>query len=177
MSDRDKTVPKNPYIIIGSLCIIAVAFIIIYGIWRCKNEKFVDPLTFTLIGGPEMKDFTDGWGLIHFTFYALLTYFFPQYYLQIFFVGVGWEVIESMSKGKPFYVSSCNVTINTDHSDFTEWWSGRWQDIVMNTLGQLFGYSLRKLGVSWIIFPIMYVSIFVAAFFKAGIIQEYLNKN
>jgi hypothetical protein len=117
-----------------------------------------------------MKSFTDGWGLIHLTFYALLTYLYPQYYLEIFIIGVLWEIIESinMSKGKPFYMSSCNINTNTD--DINEWWNGRWQDIIMNTLAQLFGYMLYKKGLSFIIFPLMYISIIVGAFIKADAI-------
>lgn len=145
------------YMEITAICAVCVGVIVGYGTWRCKNPEFTDPLTQTLVGGRSMSSFTDGWGLTHFTFFALLTFLYPKQALEIFGAGVIWEIIESTIKDRPFYLSSCHVRVTTDIQ--AGWWYGRWQDIVMNSLGQCIGYGLQKSGVSWIVFPIMYAVI------------------
>ncbi len=162
------------YFMIFILCFLCAFIIVLYGTWRCKNKSFTDPLTETLIGGESMKSYTDGWGLLHFVFYAFLTYLYPKYVIPIFIMGVIWEIIESMSKDTPFYLTSCNTEIDSDKQK--AWWYGRWQDIVMNTLGQLFGYILYKYNISFLIFPFLYFLIIGYSFYKAWKNDKLYNK-
>ncbi len=144
--------------------IVCISFIVLYGIWRCMYPKYTDPFTQTLIGGPSMSKFTDGWGIFHFIFFGLITYAFPQYIVHTFIFGIIWEIIESLSKSKPFYTPICNTLIDTDQVQ--GWWYGRWQDIVMNTLGQAFGLFLNKIRASWLIFPFMYITVVYISYLK-----------
>lgn len=131
----------SPYIqvlIIGSISILSI---IIYGTYRCKHKEFKDPLTLSFIGEPWDK-FLDGWGIIHFLFYMMLVYLYPAQWKLIFIYGVSWEILESYFYDHPFYLSECSYNLATD--DVPGWWYGRWQDVIMNSLGMMVGYYLAK---------------------------------
>ncbi len=68
---------------------------------------------------------------------------YPKKYCLLFIWvgGIIWEIVESIFKDHPFYISKCNYTFDTDKGS---WWYGRWQDIVMNSAGMLCGYYIRK---------------------------------
>ena len=121
------------------ICILTIFTIAAYGTYRCKATKFVDPLTKSFFGHPWNK-FLDGWGILHFLFFMMLAYLYPTHLLLIFILGVIWEVVESIFHDHPFYISKCNYVLDTDH--VAGWWYGRWQDIVMNSLGMILGYGL-----------------------------------
>lgn len=94
---------------------------------------------------PPWNSFVDGWGITHFAFYMALAFFYPQHLITIFLLGVLWELLESFFKEHPFYISKCEYKLNTDREDNGRFWYGRWQDIVMNSLGMAAGYGLTKL--------------------------------
>lgn len=119
-----------------------VSFLIaVYGIFRCNSTLFKDPLT-KCISGKRFCQFLDGWGILHFFYFMLLGYCFPQNLTTIFLMGILWEIVESYSADHPFYLKQCKYTITTD--DGKGWWYGRWQDIVMNTLGMFCGYFIAQ---------------------------------
>lgn len=123
---------------------LTIVFIIaIYGTFRCSTTSFKDPLTGCVSDNKNICQFIDGWGILHFFYFMLLAYFFPENLTSIFVMGVLWEMVESYSADHPFYLAKCKYTITTD--DKKGWWYGRWQDIVMNTLGMLCGYYLVKI--------------------------------
>jgi len=122
-------------------CFACSFLIIIYGTFRCKNSDFKDPLTASAFGHPWNR-FLDGWGISHFMFYLLLAYVFPAEWAFIFCMGVLWELIEFIFKDHPFYLSKCAYSIDTDHG--AGWWYGRWEDIVMNSLGIALGCFLGR---------------------------------
>lgn len=122
--------------IIGSLCILSI---IIYGTFRCKTSTFVDPLTKSYFPEP-LNQFLDGWGILHFLFFMAISYMYPTHLLFIFVMGILWEIIESIFHEHPFYISKCSYNLATDQ--VAGWWYGRWQDIIMNTLGMILGYNL-----------------------------------
>jgi len=124
------------------LSLICIFVIIIYGTYRCKTPDFSDPLTNSVFDG-ELKNFFDGWGIAHLIFYLVLTYLFPRKAPLIFIFGVAWEIIESIFHDHPFYISKCDYRLTTDQQ--SGWWYGRWQDIVMNSIGMIIGYSLRRI--------------------------------
>jgi len=129
------------YLRITVIGLFAVLGIVAYGTLRCKTSKFTDPLTKSFFGEPYDK-YLDGWGITHFLLFCLLAYLFSDKLIYIFLLGVAWELIEFSVKDKPFYLSKCKYTLRTNKG--TGWWYGRWQDIVMNSLGMLTGYMLRK---------------------------------
>jgi hypothetical protein len=120
----------------------AVFIIIAYGTYRCKTTDFQDPLTKSMFG-PPWNLFFDGWGISHFMFYGFLAYMFPKKrtLIIIFLLGVLWEIVESIFKDHPFYLSDCKYEVTTDKGG---WWYGRWQDIIMNSLGMATGVFMRR---------------------------------
>lgn len=129
-------------------CIIVALIIMMYGTYRCRNSNYKDPLTKSIAGdNEELSKFIDGWGLIHFWFYALLFFKFPKAWYAIIIIGITWEIIESSLKDRPFYLAECKADLS-DHS--AGWWYGRWQDVVMNSLGMLTGYLMLKGGITTI---------------------------
>jgi hypothetical protein len=145
----------NNIIAIFLWCATIVLFIVAYGTYRCQRPSFTDPFSKTLFPN-QFRHFLDGWGLFHFIFYAL----FPQYWLVIFVIGVAWEFIETISKARPFYLSKCHANVSTDQK--AGWWYGRYQDIVMNTLGQILGYYMYTQGYSWMIYILMYAIVILS---------------
>ena len=139
---------------IAILSLIMILIIILYGTYRCKNSSFKDPFTKTIFPKP-LKNYLDGWGLFHFLFYALLTSLYPNYWIHIFIIGILWEIIETSVKNKPFYIGKCNVNISTD--ELNGWWYGRYEDIIMNSFGQLFGYWIANKGITSFIFIPLYI--------------------
>lgn len=111
-----------------------------YGTYRCKTSNFKDPLTYSLFG-PPLSNFLDGWGISHLLFYMALTYVYPHEWMFISVIGVLWEVLEHTVKDKPFYLSKCNYKLETNRGG---WWYGRWEDIVMNSIGVVIGYHLGQ---------------------------------
>ena len=131
----------NPYVQLLFIFGVVVMFIVGYGTYRCTRKDFVDPITKSLLG-PPLDAYTDGWAFLHFAFYGILTYFYPEQYIFIGLMGVLWEIIEIIFKDHPFYFSDCKYQLTTDKA--TGWWYGRYEDIIMNTLGMAFGYYFRK---------------------------------
>lgn len=131
----------NEYFQIIIINTFVVLSIVSYGTYRCKTSSFRDPLTMSFVSEPWNK-YLDGWGILHYSLFALLGYFFPSKLIFLWCLGFIWELIEFSLKDKPFYISKCNYTIDTD--DGQGWWYGRWQDIVMNSLGLLTGYLIAN---------------------------------
>lgn len=129
---------QNEYVNILFVCAIIVFGIVAYGTFRCKHQNFKDPLTVSFLG-PPWDNFLDGWGLLHFGFFALLGYMFPSKLWFSFCLGVAWEMFEYGVKDRPFYISKCDY----DTDGGKTWWYGRWQDIIMNSLGLAAGYSYK----------------------------------
>lgn len=84
-----------------------------------------------------------GWGLSHFILYTILGYYFPQYFAIILSLGILWEIIEA----RFFPLLGMNyitrVLLNGD-VERLDWWKGGQYDIVINTLGFLFGIYLKS---------------------------------
>lgn len=145
----------TPYGIIIVASILCVIVIYSYGMLICKSN-FDDPLI-TAYANPPWNAFLDGWGLSHFIFYATLTFFFPSLWWLIFLIGVAWEVIEYYMNSSDFTKcaktrkirqskknNKANNKANESKGTSTDykWWYARWQDIVMNALGVLLGYTV-----------------------------------
>jgi hypothetical protein len=153
-----KKAPQGLYI---GLIVITVAFLIIlYGTYRCRTPTFEDPFTRSIIDVNPWNQFLDGWGLLHFWMYALLAFYFPSCWKEILFIGIIWEVIESLFKDHPFYLTKCDIEFENRQG----WWYGRWEDIVMNSLGVAFGLWLFQRGGSKHILNVMLLVIVALQF-------------
>lgn len=128
------------YILIASILLICFLSIAMYGTYRCNHPDFKDPLSKSLITG--LENYTDGWGILHLLFYSFLTYLYPKHWLLICITGVLWEGVEMIFKHKPFYLDKCNLNLSKN------WWYGRYEDIIMNTIGVVIGYSLKNYKVT-----------------------------
>lgn len=131
----------NNYLLIGVFFGLVVATIVGYGTFRCTQKDYVDPLTKSLLPAP-FDGFTDGWAFLHFACFCLITYLFPQHYILIWILGVSWEIIEFIFKDHPFYFSDCKYKLTTDKDE--GWWYGRYEDIIVNTLGMYLGYYMSS---------------------------------
>ena len=121
-------------VLIISLSVCAI--IVIYGKIRCA-VGLKDPLTTSLY--ENQKNFTDGWAFSHFMFFFILTALYPSHFLLIQLLGLIWEVAEFISENHPFYLTECK----NDTGD--KWWYGRWEDIIVNLLGGLFGLAIGQI--------------------------------
>lgn len=135
---------KTTFLKIIFICIVIAFSIMAYGTYRCNRENYVDPLTMSF-GPKSLSRFLDGWGITHFLFYGILAFMYPDMKSLIFIalLGVIWEIVEVIFKDHPFYLSDCKYTIQTD-KEGEGWWYGRWEDIIMNTLGMITGVILKK---------------------------------
>ena len=129
------------YAAILGICFVCASLIIVYGTIRCKIPGFSDPLTFAPVPAPWNR-FLDGWGIAHFLFYGMLGYLYPSRWLFITICGVAWELIETVFKDHPFYLSKCNYSTDSKQAGEAGWWYGRWEDIIMNTMGMVLGIAL-----------------------------------
>jgi cell shape-determining protein MreD len=134
---------NEKYLHITVICLICVFIIIAYGTYRCKNTTFVDPLTKSFFPYP-VNQFLDGWGISHLLFFTMLGFLYPnaEYVLYSFVLGVIWELIEYSIKDHPFYLSKCKYNVGTENKN--HWWYGRWQDIIMNSIGLLVGSIMAR---------------------------------
>lgn len=130
---------KSPYVFLFIYFLINVLAIVAYGTFRCNRSDYVDPLTKSLLP-PPFDGFSDGWAFLHFACYLIITYIFPKYWITIWICGVLWEIIEFIFKDHPFYFSGCKYKLTTDKAE--GWWYGRYEDIIVNTLGMYLGYYL-----------------------------------
>lgn len=127
------------------ICLLCVICIVAYGTFRCKQPNFQDPFTKSMLPAP-WSNFLDGWGILHVFFFMGLAYAYPRHLLFIFVAGVVWELVEFILKDRPFYISKCNVAPVIDTNGVQKvWWYGRWEDIVMNSIGIAIGYTLASL--------------------------------
>lgn len=163
---------KVPQLIwVSVLLLVCVLTIVLYGTYRCRAAEFQDPLTHSVIERPPWNRFLDGWGVLHFWFFALLTFHFPTCWVQIWVAGILWEVVESLFKERPFYLTQCNTPTESKN-----WWYGRWEDIVMNTFGMLCGLWLAQYRAPGkVIFPGAFVVI-VAGYYALQQSRKKMKK-
>lgn len=131
----------QPYFYITLICFITASVIIFNGLLKCYVPSYTDPLTIRLASTP-FDLFQDGWAISHFVFFAVIGYLYPstQYILFAWILGVLWEISEYFVKDTSIFPSACVSRLVT-HSG-GRWWYGRWQDIVMNTLGLIVGVMI-----------------------------------
>lgn len=116
---------------------------------------FEDPLNqklFDVTFPEKLKQYNfavSHWPFTHFVFFLVLAYCFPSQWYLILFIGVTWEVIESLLKtltnknnNASNTTKSKRVRINADTIEYTTYWDSSFKDIIFNTIGAICGLTL-----------------------------------
>tara|TARA_B100000035_G_scaffold297511_1_gene290347 strand:+ start:126 stop:566 length:441 start_codon:yes stop_codon:yes gene_type:complete len=140
---------KNLQLIAAGLFVVLL--IIIYGQFRCAFPKFNDPLS---IHG---MIYVDGWLLSHFIVFTLAGYFYSNKFYLAVILGILWEIVEyllgvntprflkckNQDKSKPKFQYLHKNKDKTLAEKNDAWWYGRYEDIVVDTLGFITGYFIK----------------------------------
>jgi hypothetical protein len=124
-----------------SIFIICAVIIVLYGLFRCYHPGFSDPFAKSFISNKKVMGFFDGWAFLHLFFYMFVTILYPNKWIQTSIIGVLWELIELSSKERPFYMPKCFYLSKNDSKE--PWWYGRYEDIIMNSIGIFIGYYIN----------------------------------
>jgi len=134
---------KKVYILL--IFIIIAILIFLFSFIKCKKiidikyDIFTKNYNFT--NYPFLNEYLDGWGISHFILYAVMVYIFPKEWLFILLIGIIWEFIEVLLSYNIIF--NCYL-LNYGRKKYTKWWYGRYQDIIMNILGIVFGLCLKN---------------------------------
>ena len=119
--------------------IVCIILIFSYGSFRGHNPEYVDPLMKS-VGIEGM----DGWSVTHFMFYAILGYYFPNYWREVLIAGIAWEVFEgAYGKYRPDWMGGFKDG-NINITDGEPWWYARYSDIAVNCVGFIIGSLYAK---------------------------------
>lgn len=119
----------------------AIILIILYSIilFSLGGNKKTDILI--KIRSPYFGNFLNGWTLTHFIFFFYLGYNYPTCMKEAMLVGILWELIEfSVGKYLPYFSPKLAFKIDPQ---WTSWYYGCWEDIIMNFIGFSIGKKLR----------------------------------
>ena len=131
------------------ICFSVGLIIFLYGIYRCNNKKFTDPL----IKGKNICRVCDLWSISHFVFNFILGYIYPAQGYFIFGLGLFWEGLEYLIQHEYFnnfpiikYIINMSKCKNTHIlSDKKQHWVYyEITDIPMNIAGLLSGIYFSK---------------------------------
>jgi membrane protein implicated in regulation of membrane protease activity len=128
------------------LIIVCILLIVIYGqiLRKIKSKDHLESNVAKCTG-------CDGWGVLHFLFFALMGFVFPTKGVPLMILGIIWELIETVIGqndirigGKRFTLIGETVEKDGEISfDDTRWWYGRTTDIAFNAVGFVIGQSLN----------------------------------
>jgi hypothetical protein len=82
------------------------------------------------------------WAISHIVLYAVFGFMYPQCFCFVFFIGIGFEVLESLFG--IFLPSDVKKTTMKDGKYINKWWIGAYSDIFMNLFGLLIGLFFGK---------------------------------
>lgn len=136
------------YVIIFILIILYFgALLILYGYSDLAEKDILNKkLTTKSLFGSNGVSY---WGFTHFIMYAILGYMLPTYFIPLTIVGILWEFLETLL-GRitmPEVIKKTRKNrVTGDYSpEYLNWWSGSVKDVVLNSIGFLFGYILHKI--------------------------------
>ena len=119
--------------------IFTAASVVVYGKYRCDNNKFKDPLLLKL----NINDL-DGWSLSHIIYFLIMGYWFPNYFYFITGAGIIWEVFETYyGIYRPSFLKGFGHCAS-NMSRQKVWWYGKITDIICNIAGFYMGVYLKK---------------------------------
>jgi hypothetical protein len=136
--------------IAGILCLVSLLFIIFGHYYPNEVQGVLKRPLFTL---PAVS--VDWWSISHFFFYAILSYLFPNYLMEILVISILWEIIEDgLSDAKNTQLVDCDKKNKNWFSLFWcnifsrpgGYWYAKWDDVFFNSLGIIFGHYLKVKG-------------------------------
>jgi hypothetical protein len=99
----------------------------------------------------------DWWSVTHIVFFAILAFLFPDYLLELFILGIFWEVVEDGLASRPnkglikcdkeyknSWLNTFKVMWCDNIAREKDYWYGKWDDVFSNTLGLLIGHFIRS---------------------------------
>ncbi len=132
---------------IGLAVVIVLYFIILTTF--TKNVISSDMLNTKVFSIPWLENCCSWWPISHVVLYAVLGFFFPDCFVFLMTVGIAWEGMESMAayftgreRQKLVTPQSEGSTPLVEYS--TNWWAGSTKDVLMNLVGFIIGWVLRK---------------------------------
>lgn len=86
------------------------------------------------------------WPIMHFVLFTIITFLYPDCWVLILTTGIVWELFEVLCSKifnygyQPHRTNQASKTLEYQSG----YWAGSWRDIIMNSLGVLFGYWARQ---------------------------------
>lgn len=123
--------------------------ILLYGLYRCKNKEFKDPL----INGKKICRVCDMWSVSHLVFNFILGYMYPNNLYFIIFMGLLWELFEYLIQSDyvnniPVFQNIIGISKCKDDKILSNkkmhWVYYELTDIPMNIIGAILGVYFKK---------------------------------
>ena len=131
------------------LFFICVYLIYVASVIRCKHRRIEilepDSKMYSKLKKYKLYDYgIDIWTLIHYGFYLLVGYLYPNSLIITMFLGLLWELFEFyIGEKKPKLME--NIGFCTTDGKERVWWYGKFSDLIFNYLGFITGrYLARK---------------------------------
>lgn len=141
-----------PLIIVIIMIILSLVFIMFGHIYR---EQVQQVLKNDLLVIPEIH--MDWWSVSHFVLFMLIGFIIPGRHLEFIATGALFEMIEDfLSSDKNTQLVDCSdpkqpngkrkIWCNGFQHDY---WYGKWDDIIFNSVGYIIGSAIRKDYIGW----------------------------
>jgi len=126
--------------------VIIALLLIVLGNLYMKQVQAKMKITLLNIDGLEI----DWWSVTHIILYIYFGYFFPNYFVEFFIIGVIWELFESF-----FCQESVSKLLGCHKSEHIwcrglkkvnscDYWYGKIDDLAMNSIGFIIGMQLAR---------------------------------
>tara|TARA_R110002074_G_scaffold67101_1_gene158262 strand:+ start:1514 stop:1960 length:447 start_codon:yes stop_codon:yes gene_type:complete len=108
-----------------------------------------DPLNKQVVNAGFLgKNCCSWWPVSHFIAFSIFAYIWPQYWKELFVLGVSWEGVEwvfkkiQTAKGKEMKFKRTRTL--TGNVEYEQWWSSSSKDILFNAAGIMVGLYIRR---------------------------------
>ena len=138
--------------LITTLASLGIAIIIYFHVMKkVYGDDMVnkDPLNKQVINAAFLgKNCCSWWPVSHFIAFAIFAYIWPQYWKELFVLGVSWEGVEwvfkylQTAKGKEMKFKRTRTI--TGNVEYEQWWSSSSKDILFNAAGIMVGLYIRR---------------------------------
>ena len=138
--------------LITTLVSLAVSIIIYFHVLKhVYGDDMVnnDPMNQQVINVEFLgKNCCSWWPVSHFITFAIFAYIWPQYWKELFVLGVSWEGVEwvfkylQTPKGEEMKFKRTRTT--TGNVEYEQWWSSSSKDILFNAAGIVTGLYIRR---------------------------------
>jgi hypothetical protein len=130
----------SDYINISLIFSFTVLIIVIYFLGYLIN--FDNPSDIDLLSKECFIFIKDYWGLSHIILFFIVTYIYPNRYIFIMLCGILWEIIEYITK---ILNNKFNTKLNLENGKKEDWWYGRSEDILYNSIGIILALFVRRI--------------------------------